>query len=143
MRFADLALQVTYLVVSKSHGTRLFPLSEGDALRGNVMPGTVVDTQLVAPLKYEFFINPHAGIQVCKASLSRLPRPLCDVRLVASVLNVLGSAVSTDRLAVSAVLLFLNIAGYSCVHSIAEHSSLHTQSDSLLREDMPCCRGIV
>jgi hypothetical protein len=66
------ALQVTYLVVSKSHGTRLFPVSEGDALRGNVMPGTVVDTQVVAPLKYEFFINPHAGIQVGNTSLPLL-----------------------------------------------------------------------
>lgn len=55
--------QLTYLVVSRSHGTRLFPVDEADSLRGNVMPGTVVDTQLVAPLKFEFFLNPHAGIQ--------------------------------------------------------------------------------
>lgn len=67
--------QVTYLVVSKSHGTRLFPVSEGDGLKGNVMPGTVVDTQLVAPLKYEFFINPHAGIQV------RMQQPTCVVSM--------------------------------------------------------------
>lgn len=56
-------LQVTFLVVSKNHGTRLFPTREDDSLRGNVQPGTTVDTQLVAPLRYEFFLNAHAGIQ--------------------------------------------------------------------------------
>jgi eukaryotic translation initiation factor 2C len=52
-------------VVSKRHGSRLFPAEpEGpDALKGNVLPGTVVDTQLVNPLAYEFFLNSHAGIQ--------------------------------------------------------------------------------
>lgn len=59
-----LLVQVTFVVVSKNHGTRLFPKDEQDSLRGNVQPGTVVDTQLVAPLRYEFVINTHAGIQV-------------------------------------------------------------------------------
>jgi eukaryotic translation initiation factor 2C len=62
--FRGWALQVTYVVVSKNHGTRLFPASEAGSLKGNVLPGTVVDTQLVAPLRYEFCINSHAGIQV-------------------------------------------------------------------------------
>ena len=55
---------MTFLVVSRNHGTRLFPVTERDSLKGNVQPGTVVDTQLVAPLRYEFFLNSHAGIQV-------------------------------------------------------------------------------
>lgn len=60
-------MQVTYVVLSKNHGTRLFPTSAADSLKGNVMPGTVVDTQLVAPLRFEMFLNAHAGIQVCRA----------------------------------------------------------------------------
>jgi eukaryotic translation initiation factor 2C len=63
--------KVTFVVVSKSHGTRLFPHHEdpqsSDASvggkSGNVVPGTVVDTHITAPLKYEFFLNSHAGIQ--------------------------------------------------------------------------------
>jgi hypothetical protein len=58
--------QVTYVVVSRNHGTRLFPTTEADSLKGNVMPGTVLDTQLVAPLRFEMFLNTHAGIQVCR-----------------------------------------------------------------------------
>lgn len=60
--------QITFVVVSKSHGTRLFPSpgdpSSSDGRTGNVVPGTVVDTIITAPLKYEFFLNSHAGIQV-------------------------------------------------------------------------------
>lgn len=52
------------MVVSKNHGTRLFPTTAGDSLKGHVMPGTVVDTQLVAPLRFEMFLNTHAGIQL-------------------------------------------------------------------------------
>lgn len=66
-------MQVTFVVVSKSHGTRLFPHPQdphsSDAYvggrSGNVVPGTVVDTHITAPLKFEFFLNSHAGIQVC------------------------------------------------------------------------------
>uniref|UniRef100_A0A383WDW5 Piwi domain-containing protein n=1 Tax=Tetradesmus obliquus TaxID=3088 RepID=A0A383WDW5_TETOB len=59
--------KVTYVVVSKSHGTRLFPDPSddngSDGRTGNTRPGTVVDSGITAPLKYEFFLNSHAGIQ--------------------------------------------------------------------------------
>jgi eukaryotic translation initiation factor 2C len=60
------------VVVSKSHGTRLFPdpsdPSSNDGRTGNIKPGTVVDTVITAPLKYEYFLSSHAGIQVGPAS---------------------------------------------------------------------------
>lgn len=65
-------LQLTFVVVSKSHGTRLLPHPKDPnssdtsfgGKSGNVVPGTAVDTLITAPLKYEFFLNSHAGIQV-------------------------------------------------------------------------------
>jgi eukaryotic translation initiation factor 2C len=67
-------LQVTFVVVSKSHGTRLFPdpsdANSSDGRTGNTKPGTVVDTGITVPLKYEFFLNSHAGIQV-RSNLAR------------------------------------------------------------------------
>jgi hypothetical protein len=74
---------VTFVVVSKSHGTRLFPdpadISSSDGRTGNTKPGTVVDTVITAPLKYEFFLNSHAGIQVGAAHRHEavVYRPAC------------------------------------------------------------------
>lgn len=70
-------VQVTFIVVSRSHGTRLFP-HPGDpnssdqsvgGRSGNVVPGTVVDQLITALAKFEFFLNSHAGIQVAKGNL--------------------------------------------------------------------------
>eukprot|EP00192_Tetraselmis_astigmatica_P024724 CAMPEP_0117648132 /NCGR_PEP_ID=MMETSP0804-20121206/227_1 /TAXON_ID=1074897 /ORGANISM="Tetraselmis astigmatica, Strain CCMP880" /LENGTH=472 /DNA_ID=CAMNT_0005453685 /DNA_START=616 /DNA_END=2034 /DNA_ORIENTATION=+ len=54
---------VTFVVVQKRHQTRLFPKpNEGDK-KGNLIPGTVVDTGICHPHEYDFFLNSHEGIQ--------------------------------------------------------------------------------
>jgi eukaryotic translation initiation factor 2C len=57
---------VTYIVVSKRHNTRFFPLDFKDKTgKGeNVPPGTLSDTRVVTPDKFDFFLNSHLGIQV-------------------------------------------------------------------------------
>lgn len=55
---------ITFIVVQKRHHTRLFPQNPRDGDRnGNIQPGTVVDTGIVGPRDFEFFLNSHAGIQ--------------------------------------------------------------------------------
>ena len=57
---------ITFIVVQKRHHTRLFPVNRND-MKGkseNVPPGTVVDTVIVTPKLFDFFLCSHAGIQV-------------------------------------------------------------------------------
>ncbi|GMH42602.1 hypothetical protein BSKO_10521 [Bryopsis sp. KO-2023] len=55
---------ISFIVVQKRHHTRLFPQNsrEGDR-NGNVVPGTIVDSGIVGPKDFEFFLNSQAGIQ--------------------------------------------------------------------------------
>lgn len=54
---------ITYIIVTKRHHTKLFP-NRGDGDRnGNVLPGTVVDRDIVSNEFYDFYVNSHAGIQ--------------------------------------------------------------------------------
>lgn len=48
----------TLIVAQKNHHTKLFQ----SAAPGNVPPGTVVDTKVVHPTKYDFFMCSHAGM---------------------------------------------------------------------------------
>ncbi|KAL2493541.1 Protein argonaute 6 [Forsythia ovata] len=48
----------TLIVVQKNHHTKLFQAGAP----GNVPPGTVVDTKVVHPTKYDFFMCSHAGM---------------------------------------------------------------------------------
>ncbi|KAI3671866.1 hypothetical protein L1987_87063 [Smallanthus sonchifolius] len=50
---------VTFVVAQKRHMTRLFLNSEGDF--GNVPPGTVVDTNIVHPSNFDFYLCSHFG----------------------------------------------------------------------------------
>lgn len=53
---------ITLIVAQKRHQTRLFPESERDGgSSGNVPPGTVVDTKIVHPLEYDFYLCSHYG----------------------------------------------------------------------------------
>ncbi|KAL5210131.1 hypothetical protein ABZP36_005754 [Zizania latifolia] len=58
---------VTFVVVQKRHHTRLFP--EDHRARdlmdrsGNILPGTVVDTQICHPSEFDFYLCSHSGIQ--------------------------------------------------------------------------------
>ncbi|KAL4105440.1 hypothetical protein PRIC1_003504 [Phytophthora ramorum] len=55
---------VTFVVVNKRHHLRAFPVNQRDADRkGNVMPGTVIDTGVVNPHRFDFFLYGHSGIQ--------------------------------------------------------------------------------
>jgi len=55
---------LTFIVVQKRHHARFFPMNQGDADRtGNCMPGTVVDTDIVHPFEFDFYLQSHAGLQ--------------------------------------------------------------------------------
>ncbi|KAK9175700.1 hypothetical protein WN944_027707 [Citrus x changshan-huyou] len=58
---------VTFVVVQKRHHTRLFPAEDNKRdltdRSGNILPGTVVDTQICHPTEFDFYLNSHAGIQ--------------------------------------------------------------------------------
>lgn len=56
--------KITFVLVQKRHHTRLFPTSPQDADRsGNIPAGTVVDTAIVHPNQFDFFLCSHGGIQ--------------------------------------------------------------------------------
>ena len=61
----DYRPQITYVVVQKRHHARLFPAAVGDECgRGkNVPPGTVLDTAVTSPHRFDFYLCSHAGIQ--------------------------------------------------------------------------------
>ncbi|KAI8099254.1 Piwi domain-containing protein [Halteromyces radiatus] len=55
---------VTFVVVQKRHHARFFPVEPRDADRsGNCQPGTVVDTDIVHPFEFDFYLQSHAGLQ--------------------------------------------------------------------------------
>eukprot|EP00897_Mesotaenium_endlicherianum_P007378 jgi/Mesen1/6669/ME000342S05758 len=56
--------KLTFVVVQKRHHTRIFPVNAHDGDRkGNIMPGTVVDTGICHPSEFDFYLCSHAGIQ--------------------------------------------------------------------------------
>lgn len=59
--------KVTFVVVQKRHHTRLFPADHNNRDQkdrsGNILPGTVVDTEICHPTEFDFYLNSHAGIQ--------------------------------------------------------------------------------
>nr|CAD1819865.1 unnamed protein product [Ananas comosus var. bracteatus] len=56
---------ITFVVVQKRHHTRLFPEVHGRReitdRSGNILPGTVVDTQICHPTEFDFYLCSHAG----------------------------------------------------------------------------------
>ncbi|XP_062096190.1 protein argonaute 2 [Humulus lupulus] len=53
---------ITLIVAQKRHQTRLFPSSRNDGgSSGNVPPGTVVDTTVVHPFEFDFYLCSHYG----------------------------------------------------------------------------------
>ncbi|CAM0905571.1 unnamed protein product [Alopecurus aequalis] len=61
----DYLPKVTFVVVQKRHHTRLFPEVPGRQTdrSGNILPGTVVDTNICHPTEFDFYLCSHAGIQ--------------------------------------------------------------------------------
>ncbi|GFQ05620.1 protein argonaute 2 [Phtheirospermum japonicum] len=53
---------ITLVVAQKRHQTRFFLENAGDGGRtGNVPPGTVVDTKIIHPFEYDFYLCSHYG----------------------------------------------------------------------------------
>ncbi|KAF9113516.1 Eukaryotic translation initiation factor 2C [Mortierella sp. AM989] len=61
---ADYNPTITFVVVQKRHHARFFPIrrEDGDKV-GNCKPGTVVDTTIVHPSEFDFYLQSHAGLQ--------------------------------------------------------------------------------
>lgn len=56
--------KISFILVQKRHHTRFFTASPGDADRsGNIPAGTVVDTGVVHPNQFDFYLCSHGGIQ--------------------------------------------------------------------------------
>lgn len=54
---------ITLIIVGKRHHVRLFPCKENDADRsGNCVAGTVVDSDVVNPVEFDFYLLSHGGI---------------------------------------------------------------------------------
>jgi eukaryotic translation initiation factor 2C len=52
---------ITIIVAQKRHQTRLFPEAKDGGPTGNVSPGTVVDSKIVHPFEFDFYLCSHYG----------------------------------------------------------------------------------
>jgi Piwi domain len=54
---------ITLVVVGKRHHVRLFPCRDNEGDRsGNCFAGTVVDSDVVNPVEFDFYLQSHGGI---------------------------------------------------------------------------------
>jgi eukaryotic translation initiation factor 2C len=54
---------ITLIVVGKRHHVRFFPRSQNEGDRsGNCIAGTVVDTDVINPVEFDFYLLSHGGI---------------------------------------------------------------------------------
>jgi len=59
----DINPKITVIVVGKRHHVRFFPKDPRDADRsGNCPAGMVVDTEIVNPVEFDFYLQSHAGL---------------------------------------------------------------------------------
>ncbi|KAL0086448.1 hypothetical protein J3Q64DRAFT_1740019 [Phycomyces blakesleeanus] len=55
---------LTFIIVQKRHHARFFPIDQRDTEKsGNCLPGTVVDTDVVHPFEFDFYLQSHSGLQ--------------------------------------------------------------------------------
>ncbi len=60
---SDKPIRLSFIIVTKRHHARFFPMqNEGDK-KGNVKAGTCVDQKVVHPFEHDFYLNSHAGLQ--------------------------------------------------------------------------------
>lgn len=61
-------VKITLVVVVKRHHTKFYPMNPEDAIKsGNPLPGTVIDTGIVNPHHFDFYLNSHqAGLGTAK-----------------------------------------------------------------------------
>ncbi|CAF1375953.1 unnamed protein product [Rotaria sordida] len=55
--------KITFIIVKKRHNTRFFVRDPNTGNFNNVQPGTIVDTDIVHPQGFDFYLNSHAAIQ--------------------------------------------------------------------------------
>ncbi|CAF0858888.1 unnamed protein product [Rotaria sp. Silwood1] len=55
--------KITFIIVKKRHNTRFFVRDPTTGNFSNVQPGTIVDTDIVHPQGFDFYLNSHAAIQ--------------------------------------------------------------------------------
>ncbi|KAI8621752.1 Piwi domain-containing protein [Chytriomyces sp. MP71] len=56
--------KVTFVIVTKRHSFRFFPVDQRDGdKKGNVKPGTVIDRDVTHPFEFQFLLYAHQGIQ--------------------------------------------------------------------------------
>jgi len=55
--------QICFVVVKKRHNTRFFTWDKQSNQTNNILPGTVIDTDIVSPNGFDFYLNSHAAIQ--------------------------------------------------------------------------------
>ncbi|CAF1402264.1 unnamed protein product [Adineta steineri] len=55
--------KITFIIVKKRHNTRFFIRDPQTGNMNNVQPGTIVDTDIVHPQGFDFYLNSHAAIQ--------------------------------------------------------------------------------
>ncbi|GAA5840592.1 hypothetical protein JCM9279_007374 [Rhodotorula babjevae] len=55
---------LTFICCGKRHKLSFFPSNRGDAdpKTGNVRPGTIIDTGIVSPFNFDFYLNAHQGL---------------------------------------------------------------------------------
>ncbi|KAL1637748.1 hypothetical protein SLS58_009175 [Diplodia intermedia] len=69
--FSKKAVKITAVVTTKRHHTRLYPgggatckeVNRGGSCPNNVIPGTTVESSIVSPDKFDFFLVSHVGIK--------------------------------------------------------------------------------
>lgn len=55
--------KMTFVIVKKRHNTRFFFRDSATGGMNNVQPGTVIDTDIVHPEGFDFYLNSHAALQ--------------------------------------------------------------------------------
>ncbi len=55
--------KIAFIIVKKRHNTRFFVQDLNTGTMNNVQPGTVIDTDIVHPEGFDFYLNSHASIQ--------------------------------------------------------------------------------
>ncbi|CAF2679756.1 unnamed protein product [Rotaria sp. Silwood2] len=54
---------LTFIVVKKRHNTRFFKHDQVENTKINMLIGTVIDTKIVHPYQYNFYLNSHKALQ--------------------------------------------------------------------------------
>jgi eukaryotic translation initiation factor 2C len=55
--------QICFVIVKRRHNTRFFAWDKQSNQTNNIQPGTVIDTDIVSPNGFDFYLNSHAAIQ--------------------------------------------------------------------------------